>query len=115
MLLVLVIISIEHNTNVIDRQVYYDTSENTLILTAQVNVNQENRCLHFMSNLWSIVRIRLMGNSKPLGRGGKPASYYSYNLSPKGGVLFYLHLHTGSLDSVVLLRSVRLSLLAYLT
>ncbi len=55
------------------------------------------------------------GDPSPLGRGGKPASYYSYNLSPKGGVLFYLHLHTGSLDSVVLLRSVRLSLLAYLT
>ena len=73
MLLVLVIISIEHNTNVLDRQVNYDTSENILILTAQVNVNQENRCLHFMSNLWSIVRIRLMGNSKPLGWGGKPA------------------------------------------
>ncbi len=69
MLLVLVIISIEHNTNVLDRQVNYDTSENILILTAQVNVNQENRCLHFMSNLWSIVRIRLMGNSKPLTQG----------------------------------------------
>jgi len=50
-LLVLVIISIEHNTNVLDMQVYYDPSENTLILTAQVNVNQKNRCLHFMSNL----------------------------------------------------------------
>ena len=69
MLLVLVIISIEHNTNVLDRPVNYDTSENILILTAQVNVNQENRCLHFMSNLWSIVRIRLMGNSKPKGEG----------------------------------------------
>jgi hypothetical protein len=69
-LLVLVIISIEHNTNVLDRQVNYDTSENILILTAQVNVNQENRCLHFMSNLWSIVRIRLMGNSKTV-RGGQ--------------------------------------------
>ena len=69
MLLVLVIISIEHNTNVLDRQVNYDTSENILILTAQVNVNQENRCLHFMSNLWSIVRIRLMGNSKPFRAG----------------------------------------------
>ena len=55
------------------------------------------------------------GDPSPLGRGGKPASYYSYNLSPKGGVLFYLHLHTGSLDSVVLLRSVRLSLLTDLT